>query len=165
MVPGGRHPLIPPAPSPAVSPSSRRPVVEALTQDLRRASFTVHASFRQVLAERGLSIGQFVALRTLVVTGRGTPKDLARAMGVTTGNITGLVDKLELGGHVVRRRSRTDRRVVRLEPTPRGRGLIEELRRAVVDEVARSFADWSLRDLQHLERLLRRVIDAAPCDC
>ncbi len=143
---------------------ARRPVVEALTQELRRASFTVHASFRQVLAARGLSWGQFAALRTLVVAGRGTTKDLARSMGVTTGNITGLVDKLELAGHVVRRRSRADRRVVVLEPTTKGRRLMEELRRAVVEEVGASFAAWSLRDLRTLERLLRRVIEAAPCD-
>ncbi len=144
---------------------SRRPVVETLVQDLRRASFTVHASFRQVLADRGLSMGQFVTLRALVVAGRGTTRDLARSMGVTTGNVTGLVDKLEHAGHVVRRPSRTDRRVVILEPTKKGRGLMEDLRRAVIDEVARSFAAWSLRDLQQLERLLRRVIDAAPCEC
>lgn len=145
--------------------STRGPVVEALAYDLRIASFTVHASFRQVLAERGLSMGQFALLRALVGAGRGTTKDLAHSMGVTTGNITGLVDKLVLGGHVERRRSRTDRRVVVLEPTKRGRGLIDELRRAVNAKVARSFARWSLRDLQQLERLLRRVIDAAPCEC
>lgn len=144
---------------------ARRSLVDALIHNLRRASFSSHARFRRALSDRGLSMGQFVVLRSLVSSGRGTTKALATALGVTTGNVTGLVDKLESEGLVIRDRSTKDRRVVHLEATRKGRALMEELRRAVVAEAATSFASLTSAELRNLNDLLRRVIDAEPCDC
>ena len=110
-------------------------------------------------------MGQFVVLRTLGGGGRATTKDIATATGVTTGNITGLVDKLEAEGLVVRDRSEKDRRVVYLEATKKGQSLLEELRRAVVAEAAKGFERWTRKDLDRLNDLLRRVIDPDSCAC
>lgn len=139
--------------------------MEALVHNLRRASFTVHARFRIALTHRGLSMGQFVVLRSLVTDGRSTPRDLSRSLGVTTGNITGLVDKLEAEGLIRRDRSQTDRRVVHLRATQKGRNLMGELRQAVISQTAEAFETWSGRDLQRLNLLLRRVIEEGTCDC
>lgn len=145
--------------------SSARPLVESLVHDLRRASFVVHGRFRQAVAHRGLSMGQFVVLRSLVVSGRSTTKALARSMGVTAGNITGLVDRLESEGLVVRERSRSDRRIVYLDSTRSGRLLLEQLRTAVVAESTKVFDGWSAKDLERLDRSLRKVIEAGACEC
>lgn len=144
---------------------SRRSRVERLVHDLRRASFAMQAHVRAALARQGLSLGQFVVLRGLVAAGTGTTRDLARSMGVTTGNITGLVDKLEAEGLVVRERSTQDRRVVYLRPTPKGSRVVAGLREAVTTEVAKAFDAWSVADLERLDALLRRIGPdrAAPC--
>ncbi len=139
--------------------------MEALVHNLRRASFTVHARFRMALAHRGLSMGQFLVLRSLVSEGRGTPRDLAKSLGVTTGNITGLVDKLEAEALIVRDRSRSDRRVVHLKATKKGQSLMGELQQAVVAQTAKAFESWSEGDLRRLNLLLRRVIEDGTCNC
>ena len=148
-----------------MSEPARRPLVEALVHNLRRASFTLQGHFREALAKQGLSMGQFAVLRTLGPTGRGTTKDLAQAMGVTTGTISGLVDKLEAEGLVQRERSKEDRRVVYLEVTKKGRSVMEEMRQAVIRDAAAAFEDWSATDLEKLNDLLGRVIKSDPEFC
>ncbi|SFB98565.1 MarR family winged helix-turn-helix transcriptional regulator [Streptomyces aidingensis] len=46
-----------------------------------------------------------------------SPGDLARITGLTTGAITGVIDRLERGGYVERRRDSQDRRKVIVSPT------------------------------------------------
>ena len=148
-----------------MSEARRRPLVEDVVHNLRRASFTAHATFRSALDARELSMGQFVVLRTLGVDGRATTKGLARATGVTAGNITGLVDKLEAEGLIVRNRSAKDRRIVYLEATKKGQTLLGELRRAVVAEAAKGFESWTRKDLERLNDLLCRVINPGSREC
>jgi DNA-binding MarR family transcriptional regulator len=47
-----------------------------------------------------------------------TPARLARRIGLTSGATTNLINRLEAGGHLVRSRESTDRRIVTLRATP-----------------------------------------------
>ncbi|WP_158073055.1 MarR family winged helix-turn-helix transcriptional regulator [Streptomyces kebangsaanensis] len=54
-----------------------------------------------------------------------TPGDLARVTGLTTGAITGVVDRLESQGYVRRERGAQDRRKVIIVPTEKSVGVAE----------------------------------------
>jgi DNA-binding MarR family transcriptional regulator len=62
----------------------------------------------------GSSDSQFMTL--LDVHGPLTPGQLAKLSGLTTGTVTGVIDRLEQAGFVRRTRDTTDRRVVLIEP-------------------------------------------------
>ena len=73
----------------------------------------------QVVAQRiglGGSDSQFVSL--LNVHGPLTAGRLAELSGLTTGTVTGVIDRLERAGYVRRHRDESDRRRVLVAPVP-----------------------------------------------
>src|SRR4029077_11786488 len=53
--------------------------------------------------------------------------DISRRLLVTSGNLTGIVDRLEREGLVIRTQDTADRRIVRIRLTPKGKDLIGRL--------------------------------------
>ncbi|WP_202637726.1 MarR family winged helix-turn-helix transcriptional regulator [Bailinhaonella thermotolerans] len=79
---------------------------------------------------RGLSAGALDVLIRLSTSGQGISiGDLARAAGVSSRNVTGLVDTLERDGLVRRVPDPEDRRSVLAEITPAGQAWIEAFRK------------------------------------
>ncbi|HEY0812966.1 MAG TPA: MarR family transcriptional regulator [Pseudonocardia sp.] len=66
----------------------------------------------------GPSDSQFLGL--LATEGPLTPGQLATMTGLTTGTVTGVLDRLERGGFVRRERDAADRRKVLVVPVPAG---------------------------------------------
>ena len=67
----------------------------------------------QLAAERiGVNVTDLNCLNIVALTGPMTAGDLARATGLTTASITGVIDRLEDGGYVRRERDPGDRRRV-----------------------------------------------------
>ncbi|MEC4814917.1 MAG: MarR family transcriptional regulator [Scytonema sp. PMC 1069.18] len=79
-------------------------------------------------ARYGLSKGKFTLLMQLLLDKKGlTPSECAERSGVTRATITGLVDGLEKDGLVQREPDPTDRRMLRLQLTPKGRNLLSQM--------------------------------------
>jgi DNA-binding transcriptional ArsR family regulator len=75
----------------------------------------------QVSAERiGINVTDLNCLNIVALAGPMTAGELARATGLTTASITGVLDRLEEGGFVRRERDPKDRRrvIVTLNPGP-----------------------------------------------
>lgn len=69
----------------------------------------------------GLTYVQAKALEAVADgVGRAQPMTIAEQLGVQSQATTSLIDQLERGGLIVRRRDLVDRRAVRLETTPEG---------------------------------------------
>ena len=81
----------------------------------------LEAMTRQMSAERiGINVTDLNCLNIVALTGSMTAGDLARATGLTTASITGVLDRLEEGGFVRRERDPHDRRrvIVKLNAGP-----------------------------------------------
>ena len=104
-----------------------------------------------------MSFGQMVLLRVLVQKGKASPKELAEALSVTTGNVTGLLDKLEAAGLVTRTRSAKDRRVVHIELTAKARQRFRKVQRAAVDMLSEAFEGWTQPQITQLQDFLERL--------
>ena len=79
-----------------------------------------------VVKESGLSLPQMHTLEILGADGDLRMTELAAKMGITTGSLTVLVDRLERGGFVARKPHETDRRSIRVGLTPEGERLFAE---------------------------------------
>jgi DNA-binding MarR family transcriptional regulator len=67
----------------------------------------------QAAAERlGINVTDLNCLNVVALTGSMTAGELARATGLTTASITGVLDRLEEGGFIRRERDSRDRRKV-----------------------------------------------------
>jgi len=94
----------------------------ALMQELEHAMRKSSAQgtiFAQTVADRaGVSSSDMECIDFLNVEGRMTAGRLAELTGLTTGAITGVVDRMEKAGLVRRERDMDDRRKVFIVPAP-----------------------------------------------
>jgi DNA-binding MarR family transcriptional regulator len=90
----------------------RRAMLEALNKVIREASALGQMFSEAVAAHVGLGGADLEYLDVLTMRGRMTAGDLATATGLTSGAVTGVVDRLEAAGFVRRERDRQDRRRV-----------------------------------------------------
>ena len=80
---------------------------------LNRAMSTAIVIFHEAVSRRlGMTAADRKCLGVLAEMGTATPGQIARATGLTTGAITGIVDRLEKAGYARRAPSPTDRRSV-----------------------------------------------------
>ncbi len=80
-----------------------------------------------VVSQRvGLGASDSQLLSLLGVHGPLTPGRLAELTGLTTGTVTGVIDRLERGGFVRRERDTADRRKVLVTPVPEAMATLGE---------------------------------------
>jgi DNA-binding MarR family transcriptional regulator len=80
-----------------------------------------------VVSQRvGLGASDSQLLSLLGVHGPLTPGRLAELTGLTTGTVTGVIDRLERGGFVRRERDTADRRKVLVTPVPQAMATLGE---------------------------------------
>ena len=129
---------------------------------MRRAGATMQL-LGQLSAERiGINVTDLNCLNIVALTGPMTAGDLAKATGLTTASITGVLDRLEEGGFVQRERDPKDRRRV-IVNVKAGRGLREigltfgPLVRAWRDAAA-GYSDEELRLLLDFQRRFEGIV-------
>jgi MarR family 2-MHQ and catechol resistance regulon transcriptional repressor len=96
------------------------------------------------LISMGVSTVEYRILKNLTERGSLPMIELANINMVTQGWITGVVDKLEELGYVKRERSDTDRRVINITVSNRGKIFfkkIETLHLKFIDDSLRNFTD------------------------
>lgn len=79
-----------------------------------------------VVREKGMTLPQMHTLEVLGIHGAMRMKELAEAMGITTGTLTVQVDRLESKLYVRRVPHESDRRSINVELTDLGRELFKE---------------------------------------
>jgi DNA-binding MarR family transcriptional regulator len=137
---------------PLSRPKARAALMEKLEHAVRKSS-ALGVIFGQTVANRvGVSSSDLECLDFLNIEGRVTAGRLAELTGLTTGAITGVVDRMEKAGLVRRERDESDRRKVFIAIVPEALAKIgrfyEPLQRAVT-------RDWEGYTDAELKLLLR----------
>jgi DNA-binding MarR family transcriptional regulator len=121
---------------------SRQELIAALNQTMRDASGT-GVLYSQAVAERlGINATDLECLDHIVTKGPLTAGALAEATGLTTGAITGVIDRLERAGFARREHDAQDRRKVLVRALP-----------AVMKRIMPLFAPMERQALATLESL------------
>ena len=126
---------------------------------LRRVNFQGSIFGQSVAIRLGLSESDIDALELLIDTGAATAGKLSEVMGMTTGAVTRVIDRLEQAGYVRRTADPADRRRVIVEVVPERvatvQSLLESLERASAEEVGR----YSPDQLALINDFLSRMAD------
>ena len=126
--------------------------VDELTDEIRSAVLRLVAQvcLDEHVASQRLGLGgtdvRFLTL--LDLHGPLTPGRLATMTGLTTGSVTGVIDRLERGGFVGRERDGTDRRKVIVVPVPDAAGRLtaeRQNRTDLLDAILARRSDSELR--------------------
>lgn len=116
---------------------------------------------RRTGAAMGMGDNDLLALRLILdntAAGRPTAaKDLSRYLGISSASTTALIDRLEGGGFVERRRSMTDGRSITLLPTRAALGETGPLLAEANAQLAAASAELSPDEAETVTRFLTRM--------
>lgn len=112
----------------------------------------------------GLTGPQAGVLHAINQLGSMSSAMLSRKLHVTPGNITGIVDRLEKKGLVVRERKREDRRVVLLLLTAEGQKLADELPDPVEIKLIAGLSELPPEEIEAIDKAMAAVFDIVGAD-
>jgi DNA-binding MarR family transcriptional regulator len=145
---------------PAAGVKRRALLRESLLVELH--AHTPAAAMRAIRRRPGgtLSLIHLHVLSVLDLDGPQAMNALAEALDVSQASATGIVDRMEARGLVIRQRDAADRRIVRVLPTDDGRGVLADFASARRDELADLLDELTEPELNGLlrgARALRRA--------
>ncbi len=126
----------------------------------RRYSDTSIMMHEAIARKAGLSGTDHKYLGLLIQKGPMTAGELAKLTGLTTGAITGLIDRLEKRGLVKRQYDKADRRKVYIVPdTDNTMKLMEPLFAGLQEKSIALIASFQDSELEIIQRYFRSAID------
>ena len=138
---------------------SRAALMQELEHAVRKSS-ALGVIFGQTVANAvGISSSDLECLDFLNIEGRVTAGRLAELTGLTTGAITGLVDRMEKAGLVRRERDEEDRRKVYIAIVPDALGKIAGYYEPLQKAVTKNWEGYSDGELKLLLRFMTEGYD------
>ena len=104
----------------------RNIAISETMRSLRRISKAIQDYSQEVSKKFGITGPQLWALKTICVNGSLSLGELSKKMYLHPSTVSGVVDRLEKKGFVVRDRGQEDRRVVTVNLTPEGKKLVKK---------------------------------------
>ena len=135
------------------------PYDESILRSLRRITRSIDVFSRELAKRHHLTAPQLVCIRHICSAQGASPSELAAAVDLSRATITGILDRLEARGLLVRVRSKKDRRRIGLELTPAGRMVASLAPRPLHDRFARRLAQLPVEDQEKIDEMLRRVVE------
>jgi DNA-binding MarR family transcriptional regulator len=133
----------------------RAGVIAELTGEVRQQQIAYDRFHDAVAAYLGVNRTDLRCLDILDLTGRRTAGELAAEMGMSTGAVTALLDRVEKAGYVRRVRDPGDRRRVLVELTERARERGWEIYQPFTELTGPGFARFTDEQLATVRDFLR----------
>lgn len=125
---------------------------------LRFVSNHVSGRFQQLLEERGVTVTEWVALRTLWSQEEGTHAELIRTLGMTKGATSKVMSRLEEKGLIERRLADGRAREQSLGLTAKGNALVPELAALADANDAHFFGHLSAAERDALAQAMQALV-------
>jgi DNA-binding MarR family transcriptional regulator len=138
---------------------TRQELLRRVGQELGREISAQSIFFHEIVARKlGLNATDTRCLDLISRTGTSqvTAGDLGRATGLTTGAVTGILDRLEEAGLVVRVRDAGDRRRVFVRPKPEAAGRLAELYQGLGEAMMKLASGYKTSELELISEFLER---------
>ncbi|WP_371678508.1 MarR family winged helix-turn-helix transcriptional regulator [Streptomyces sp. NBC_01276] len=122
-------------------------------------------AMERVYNRYGISTGEFDVVATLRRSGAPytlSPRQLSATLMLTTGGMTGRLDKLEKAGLLTRSPDPHDRRGLQVTITERGLALIDEAVGAGLETQAAALKGFGAEEVEVLTGLLRKLLADVP---
>jgi len=134
---------------------------------MEKVSLAVYKKLVQKLTKGiGLQLSM-PQIQLLMFVRNGDPciiSDIAGHFDVTLGAVTGLVDKLESMGLVIRQRSGADRRVVEILLTGKGEKVLEDIKANVIKLYKDSLSGFAEEDVRTYFKVTDRIVECILAD-
>jgi len=132
---------------------------EKVIAALLRASETIKKDLDVTYKNYGLTFSQYNVLRILNNSKNGQNKVsiTSKIMLVSSSNITGVTQRLEKSGLILRKQDPSDERITVLEITPKGSRILKNIRDAHISKISSYLKDFSSDKKTNLLEDLKQV--------
>jgi MarR family transcriptional regulator, organic hydroperoxide resistance regulator len=137
--------------------AERKDRAERFQQAFWAARRSIAEATEVAFARHGVHAGQQFILRCLWDQEGLAPGEIAAHLGLSTPTVTKATARMEAAGLLVRRPHPTDRRLVRIQLTKRGRSLQSEIDKEIERMTERALRSLSDRQRDQLIRLLSEI--------
>ena len=127
---------------------------------LNRARNMLLVEMDAALRPLGITGQQMGILLALTRGAATTPFELSKVLGIDTGLMTRMLDKLEMRELLQRQRSIEDRRVINLVLTDKGQEVAAEIPKIAPEVLNHRLRNFSAEEFDEFMRLLRKFSDA-----
>lgn len=131
-------------------------LTESVGFALVRARNLVTAEMDAALKHLDINSQQMGILLSLSSGLANTPFELSRVLGIDTGLMTRMLDKLEAKGLLERSRDADDRRVINLKLTQKGKGIAAQIPEIAPHVLNARLQEFTKAEFEELARLLRK---------
>src|SRR5712672_2998559 len=142
------------------APRRRRRLTAAIKQSLRALSIQLSLLNHQVGARAGLNDVDLDCLDLVSRHGPLSPSALAQRAGLHPATMTGILDRLERGGWIVRDRDPSDRRAVVVRASKERYAELMRQYSGMSRSMNKLLADYSDSDLEVIAEFMRRTVEA-----
>lgn len=126
---------------------------------LRRIIRAVDIYSRQLNSKVGLTTPQLICLQSVVRAGKITLSVLTKNVSLSPSTVTGIVDRLEVKGLLLRERSKDDRRKVFLIPTTAGVDIVSKSPSLLQDKFSVALASLVEKEQEQIAESLEQIVD------
>lgn len=130
---------------------------ETVAAELRALDASLDLLDEGVAKSFGITRGDLRAMELVSRDGRVTAGQLADGLGVTTGAVTGLVDRMERVGYFRRQDDPDDRRKVQVVLTPKAKARERRAFEKLGRDMERMLSSYRADELAFIAHFLRRV--------
>lgn len=140
---------------------------DAIIVALRRITRAIHLHSKRLVRTSGLTAPQLIIMQTIQREGQTSASMLAKKVALSQATVTTILDRLERGGLIERRRSESDKRVVHVHLTAAGAEKLDiapELLQAGFLREFRKLEDWERHMLTASLERIAAMMDAGDLD-
>jgi DNA-binding MarR family transcriptional regulator len=131
-------------------PAKRDELTRRLGEEVRAFQRSVDAGDDEIARLLGLNRTDLRCLDTLLQNGPSAPSRLAAELGLTTGSVTAMLDRMEKAGYISRTPDPADRRKLIVQATPEIAQQAMEVMVPLVEDSAAEIAEYTTADLNLL---------------
>ena len=137
----------------------RDDAVSGIMQSLRRIFKAIQDYSHEVSKKYGITGPQLWVIKTISLNGKLSLGDLGKRMYLQPSTITGLIDVLEQKGYLGRVRDREDRRVVKVQLTPKGQRLAKKAPNPAQGKMIYGLTKLKRRELNLIFNSIQKLVE------
>lgn len=137
---------------------SKKTAIAKIVQSLRRIFKAIHQYSEEVLKEFGVTGPQLWLLKTLREEGGTSVGELSEKMYLHISTVSGIIDRLETKGYVVRKREAPDRRVVTVHLTAAGKRIVDRAPEPSQGKLLYSLQTLSEKEVLEMHDALQKIV-------
>jgi DNA-binding MarR family transcriptional regulator len=138
---------------------ARTDVIADIVDNIRRVFQVVNEHSKEAERTTGITGPQLWAIKTIAEGAPIMVSEIASRMHLHAATVVGILDRLEARGLAMRVRSLEDRRVVRVELTPRGERLVQKAPEVAQGLLVAGLEELNTKNLKNIAGSLDQLVE------